>query len=110
MQKRSLSISRLISLTYVESMTLKQRHWWQHIWKDHKVLRTAFWLFIYFLTKIRPGESRLVITYKQMLRETGVSKPTIYTWLERLQDYGYLRVEQSNNCLVIRVNKLPKGR
>ena len=91
-------------------MPMTQHLWWHHIWKDYQNLGTALWLFVYFLTKIRPKKDCLKISYAHMLREIGVSKSTIKRWLAKLESTGYLHIKQSNGWLVIRLDKLPTHR
>jgi len=96
--------------------SVSTKSWWAPLWrglvtdstaKHYRGMKSAVWLFLYFVIHADRKTGRLMRRYDTMVKETGFAKRTIRHWLAVLKQQGYVEVERSGHSLavVIRVQK-----
>jgi DNA-binding transcriptional ArsR family regulator len=99
-----------------ESSGTNTKSWWAPLWrglvadstaKHYRSMKSAIWLFLYFVLHADRKTGRLIRRYDTMAKETGFAKRTIRHWLSILKQHGYVEVERSGGSLaiIIRVQK-----
>src|SRR5947208_16555275 len=91
---------------------LNHTNWWGPIWrglvadpeaKHYRSMRSALWLFLYFVVHPNRKTGHLYRRYETIARETGVPKRTIRLWLSRLEKAGYVQVERLARTITITI-------
>jgi DNA-binding transcriptional ArsR family regulator len=94
------------------SSSPKVKSWWAPLWrglvtdstaKHYKSMKSAVWLFLYFVMHADRRTGRLIRRYDTIVKETGLTKRTIRHWLLILKRHGYVVVEQSGKSLAIAI-------
>jgi DNA-binding transcriptional ArsR family regulator len=93
-----------------KSSSASTKSWWAPLWrglvadstaKHYRSMKSAVWLFLYFVMHADRKTGRLIRRYDTIVRETGFAKRTIRHWLAILKRHGYVAVERSGNSLAI---------
>lgn len=95
-----------------EASGSREKSWWAPLWrglvtdstaKHYRSMKSAIWLFLYFVMHADRRTGRLIRRYDTIVKETGLAKRTIRHWLSILKRHGYVVVEQSGKSLAIAI-------
>jgi DNA-binding transcriptional ArsR family regulator len=95
-----------------ESSGTSAKSWWAPLWrglvadstaKHYRSMKSAVWLFLYFVMHADRKTGKLVRRYDTIVKETGLAKRTIRHWLSILKRHGYVVVEHSGKSLAIAI-------
>jgi hypothetical protein len=95
-----------------ESSGTSPKSWWAPLWrglvadstaKHYRSMKSAIWLFLYFVVHADRKTGKLLRRYNTIVKETGLARRTIRHWLLILKRNGYVVVEHSGRSLAITV-------
>jgi beta-phosphoglucomutase-like phosphatase (HAD superfamily) len=104
---------------------LEAKTWWAGIWrglvvdskaKHYKAMRSALWLFGYFIIHADRRTGTLFRKQETIARDMGVKTRTVRYWLATLRRHGYVKIENSSGSSSIFIHiqkwkplKTPQG-
>ena len=92
----------------------KDKDWWAPVWRGlfvdaeathFKKMGNALWLFLYFVLNANRGDGTLAMKVKTISADMGVSRRTVFVWLEILRKEGYVQTESSGRFLAVKIHK-----
>ena len=92
---------------------LEAKTWWGGIWrglvvdskaKHYKAMRSALWLFVYFIIHSDRRTGTLYRKYETIARDMGVKPRTVRYWLTTLRKRGYVKIETSSGSSAIYIH------
>jgi hypothetical protein len=90
----------------------RPKQWWAPVWKGLVVdaeakhcrkMKTAVWLYLYFLLNAKRGTGVLRRKIKTVSQDMGVSRDTVVRWLNTLRRHGYVATLNNGRCLTVQV-------
>jgi Mn-dependent DtxR family transcriptional regulator len=66
-------------------------------------MRSALWLFSYFVIHANRKDGTLRRKYETVARDMGLSLSTLRRWMTILKDNGYITVEQTGHAQLIHI-------
>ena len=92
----------------------KERDWWAPVWRGlfvdaeathFKKMGNALWLFLYLVLNANRGDGTLARKVRTISADMGVSRRTVFVWLEILRIEGYVETENSGRFLTVKIHK-----
>src|SRR5207253_4179194 len=112
---RDEAAGRVGALMRSESSGASPKSWWAPLWrglvtdstaKHYRSMKSAVWLFLYFVMHADRKTGKLIRRYDTMVKETGFAKRTTRHWLSLLKQHGYVEVESSGSSLAVAIRVL----
>lgn len=94
--------------------TNNPKNWWSPLWKGlvvdpeakhYRRMKSALWLFAYFLLHADRQSGSLKRKLKTMSLDTGIKARTIRGWVALLKRQGYIETRSNGRCLLIKIAK-----
>lgn len=94
--------------------SLPEKTWWGQLYrglvvdhdaKHYRQMRSALWLFSYFVIHANRKDGTLRRKYETISRDMGLPLSTLRRWMTILKDGGYITVEQTGHAQLIHILK-----